>query len=246
MEDQDYILFDQYLQKELSKEAYANFEERLENDAAFKESFTIYKELSMHLKHKFEDDESANTFKTNLENISNNYFNDDNDTVEQKPKRVSFFKYAIAVAAILIIGATVFNKLSNPSFSDYNNYEIISLTVRGGDDGLLKEAEKAFNNKKFTEAKSLFNKILSKTPTNLELQLYKAICLIETNDYREADELLRKLSETNSVYKNKAKWYWALSKLKQKNNEACVKLLQQIPEDAEDYNRAQKLLNKLD
>ena len=244
MEDQDYILFDQYLQKELSKEELSNFEERLKNDDNFKDSFNTYKELSIHLEHKFEGETEAIAFKENLQNISNQHFN--KNTTEEKSNKFNIFKYAVAATVALLIGITAFNQLSNPSYTDYNNHEAISLSVRGEEDGLLKEAENAFNTKNYSEAENAFNKILEKTPSNLEIQLYKAISLIETNQFSEADELLFGLSETNSAYKTKAQWYWALSKLKQEDKETCIKILQQIPETAEYYKHAQKLLNKLD
>lgn len=244
MEDQDYILFDQYLQKELSTEDLFDFEERLNNDKAFKDSFNTYKELSIHLEHKFEGETEAMAFKENLQNISNQHFN--KNTTEEKPNKFNIFKYAVAASIALLIGITAFNQLSNPSYTDYNNHETISLSVRGGEDSLLKDAEKTFNSKNYSEAENAFNKILEKTPSNLEIQLYKAISLIETDQFSEADELLWGLSETNSAYKNKAKWYWALSKLKQEDKDACVKILQQIPEGTEYYKHAQKLLNKLD
>ena len=163
MEDQDYILFDQYLQKELSKEEQSNFEERLNNDENFKDSFNTYKELSIHLEHKFEGETEAMVFKENLQNISNQHFN--KNSTEVKSSKFNSFKYAIAATVALLIGITAFNQLSNPSYTDYNNHEIISLSVRGGEDSLLKEAETAFNSKNYSEAENAFNKILEKTPS---------------------------------------------------------------------------------
>lgn len=244
MEDQDYILFDQYLQKELSKEEMSRFEERLSSDKNFKDNFNTYKELSLHLEHRFEGETETIAFKENLENISNRYFNE--NATEEKSNRFSIFKYAIAATVALLIGITAFNQLSNPSYNDYNNHETISLSVRGEEDSLLKEAEKAFNTKNYSEAEIIFNTILEKDPSNLEIQLYKAISLVEIDQFSEADELLWGLAETNSAYKNKAKWYWALSKLKQEDKEACIKILQQISEATEYYKHAQKLLNKLE
>ena len=141
----------------------------------------------------------------------------------------------------------MFNQFSGePSYSDFANYNQISLTVRGTSDALLKEAETAFNNKNYEEAEQLFNQILEQVSSNTEIQLYKSITLIETNQFDEADELLEGISEGNSIYKNKATWYLALSKLKQNNLESCKSILKSIPDDAEDYKQAQKLLNKLD
>ena len=48
-----------------------------------------------------------------------------------------------------------------------------------------------------------------------------------------------------SIYKNKAIWYLALSKLKQKDFTACKEILLTLPKSSEDYDNAQKILNKL-
>lgn len=241
MEEQDYILFDQYLLNDLSAEEREVFQERLNSDVEFNKSFNTYKELSHFLENKFE----ANDFKSTLESISNKHFIQTETIVETK-RKTSVFRLAIAASVIIFLGVFTYNQFSDPTYSDFADYDSIDLTVRGNQDELLTKAEKAFNNKKYEEAELLFNQILMKDPSNLEVELYKSITLIETGQSSEADELLWGISKTNSAYKNKAKWYWALSKLKQKENEACVEILKTILEDAEDYKQAQKLLNKLE
>lgn len=249
MEEQDYILFEDYLSGNLDENATNAFETRLETDKAFKQSFSIYKDISAHLDHEIGNEEKTMDFRANLDSISHNYFsklNAQQEEVETK-KPFSFYKFAIAASVALLLGFFVFNQFSSdPSYSDFANYDQISLTVRGTNDTLLKEAETAFNTKNYEEAELLFNQILEQDSNNTEVQLYKSITLIETNQFTEADELLKGLSKGNSIYKNKAKWYLALSKLKQDNFEACKNELKNISEDAEDYEQAQKLLNKLD
>ncbi|GAA3601412.1 hypothetical protein Q4Q39_12775 [Flavivirga amylovorans] len=244
MEDQNYILFESYLSKELSQEEVSAFESRLKNESDFNQAFNIYKELSSFLEHKFEGESISTAFQNNLKTISNTYFE------KQKPsKKVIRFKpwqYAIAASVALLIGVVTFNNLSNPTFNDYNNYETISLTVRGGDESLLKTAENAFNSKDFAKAEAAFTELIAMDDSKNELQLYRGITLLELDKFDEADSLFSKLSNTASVYKNKAIWYLALSKLKQQDYNACLELLKRIPEDAEDYKQAEKLISKLE
>ena len=249
MEEQDYILFEDYLSGNLDENAINAFETRLETDKAFKQSFSIYKDISAHLEHEIGNEENATDFRANLDNISHNYFSKLNTQQEEVnvKKSSGFYKFAIAASVALLLGFFVFNQFSGePNYSDFANYDQISLTVRGTSDALLNEAETAFNSKNFEEAEQLFNQILEEDSSNTEIQFYKSITLIETNQFSEADELLKGISEGNSIYKNKATWYLALSKLKQDNLEGCKNILKNIPEDAEDYKQAQKLLNKLD
>lgn len=244
MEEQDYILFENYLLEELSETEMAVFEARLKTDAVFEERFTTYKDLSSFLEHKFENETESTAFQNNLKNISNTYF--ENQTLSKKVIRFKPWQYAIAASVILLVGITLFNQLSNPVYSDYSNYESISLTVRGNQDGLLKTAEQSFNAKDFEKAEAAFKELLITDEENTELQFYRGVTNIELSNFSVADWLLKKLSDGNSVYKNKATYYLALSKLKQKKYDASLKILKTIPEDAEDFNLAQKLINKLD
>lgn len=244
MEDQDYILFENYLSEDLSEIEKNAFETRLETDSKFKESFNTYKELSSFLEHKFENEATSTAFQNNLKNISKSYFEK-----QEAPKKVIQFKpwqYAMAASIVLLIGITLFNNLSNPVYHDYANYESISLTVRGNQDGLLKTAENAFNNKDFAKADVAFKELLLTDEKNSEFQFYRGVTNIELNKFEVSDWLLKGLKDGNSVYKNKATWYLALSKLKQKKEAACLEILKTIPEDADDYKAAQKLINKLD
>lgn len=244
MEEQDYIQFEDYLSEDLSKTEKDAFETRLKTDSEFNQSFNTYKELSSFLEHKFENEATSTAFQNNLKNISKSYFEK-----QEVPKKVISFKpwqYAMAASVILLIGITMFNKLSNPVYSDYANYESISLTVRGNQDGLLKTAENAFNTKDFAKAEVAFKELLLTDEKNTELQFYRGVTNIELNNFAVADWLLKGLKDGNSVYKNKATWYLALSKLKQKKEAACLEILKTIPEDAEDYKEAQKLIYKLD
>lgn len=244
MENQDYILFEDYLLGELSETEKDAFETRLKTDSKFNESFNTYKELSSFLEHKFENEATSTVFQNNLKNISNTYFEK-----QDAPKKVIRFKswhYAVAASVVLLIGISVFNNLSNPVYSDYANYESISLTIRGSQDGLLKTAENAFNKKDFAKAEVAFKELLLTDEENTELQFYRGVTNIELNNFAVADWLLKGLKQGNSVYKNKATWFLALSKLKQKQYDVCLQILKTIPEDAEDYKEVQKLINKLD
>lgn len=248
MENENYILFEDYIANQLSKEEAANFEFRLKTEPEFNQAFNTYKELSFFLEDKVKNEEESKTFQNNLERISKSYFNKEEEVLERKTTTKTFqlFKYAIAACVVLLFGIFTFNQFSNPSFSDYNHYDSISLTVRGQQDELLKTAEDAFNNKNFAKAEQAFKSLIAADNDNAELKLYRGISNIELNNFEIADSLLKDLSNGSSAYKQKVIWYLALSKLKQNDNAACLDILRTISEDSEDYKRAQKLINKLD
>jgi len=248
MQDQNYILFESYLSSELSDDEVADFETRLKTDLEFNQTFKTYKELSSFLEHKFENKDTSKAFQNNLEQISNAYFNKNEEVSESKKttKTFQFYKYAIAACVVVLFGIFTFNQFSNAKFSDYNNYDSISLTVRGNQNELLQTAENAFNNKDFAKAEEAFKSLIANDKDNSELKLYRAIANIELDNFEISDSLLKDLSKGNSAYKYKATWYLALSKLKQKNNKASLEILKTIPEATDNYKDAQKLIDKLD
>ncbi len=248
MDDQNYIVFESYLLKELSKDETKAFEIRLDNDLEFNKAFVTYKELSSFLEHKFENKEASAEFQENLKKISDTHFNKTKEISERKTKSKTFnlFKYAIAASVVVMLGVFTFNQFSNPTYNDFNTHEAIQLTVRGDQNNLLSEAEKAFNTNDYAKAEEAFKRLIEADTDNSEWKFYRAIANIELNNFEVADGLLETLQKGNSAFKNKATWYLALSKLKQQKGNECLKVLKIIPEGADDYEEAQKLIKKLD
>jgi len=247
MEEENYILFENYLSKKLSSEAIINFESRLKTDLEFNQSYNTYKELSSFLEHKFENEAHSKAFQDNLKNISNSHFNkSEEELTNKKSKLRGLYKYAIAACIALLFGIFTFNQFSTPTYSDFSNHETISLTVRGANNDALKTAESAFNSHNYAKAADAFKYLIKLDSTNPEFKFYQAICSIEMNNFEKSDTLLNDLKNGNSAYKNKAIWYLALSRLKQNDNDACIKFLKSLPEDSDDYSNALKLIKKLD
>jgi len=244
MQEQDYILFEDYLSGQLDtaqKEAFTN---RLHNDLEFKKAFDSYKSTSQFLEGYLKNEEKTKAFKENLKAISTKYF-DKKEASKKKFRGINPWYYSIAAAAMLAIGFFITQQFSSPSYENYAHYGNISLTVRGTDNKLLSQAETAFNNKDYQEAQSYFFQLLKTDTNNMELQLYRAVSLVELNNYSEADSLFNTIIKTPSVYKNKAIWYLALSKLKQGDYPASLNVLKTLPRDAEDYKEAQNLMKEL-
>ena len=240
MNDERYILFENYLSNELSAEEKTNFEKQLAEDPELATAFEIFKELHLHLENKFGNQEELKAFKKNLKSISKEHFK------AKKPKVVAFkpWQYAIAASVAILVGLFVFQNI-NPSFDDYNNPEMATFIERGDVNENLKLAQDAFNAKNYKTAITYFEAILkeSKSP---EIQYFYAVSLLETDQFQKAEINLSDLRYGNSIYKNKATWYLALSKLKQKDYKSCKNILLTIPDDFEDYDQVQQLLNELE
>ena len=240
MNEERYIVFDQYLANELSTEEIISFEKQLSEDQEFATAFEIFKELNQHLENKFGHEQELKVFKKNLNSISAAQFR------AKKSKVVAFkpWQYAIAASVAVLVGLFVFQNI-NPSFDDYNNPEMATFIERGDVNENLKLAQDAFNAKNYKTAIPYFEAALkvNKTP---EIQYFYAVSLLEDNQFQKAETNLSDLKSGTSVYKNKATWYLALSKLKQEDYKSCKEILLTIPDDFEDYDQVQELLNELD
>ena len=241
MQEELYIGFEKYLLNEMTAEEQSDFENKLQTDDTFSEQFQIYKETTQFLELKFSKE--AVDFKENLQVIGSNHFG---KPITKKSKVISLQSKWFAVAAMLVVfmGVWYFNQSGNPTFSDYNNYNEAHFIERSDTNQNLVDAQTFFNAKDYKKASQSFAKI--EDLTNPELQLYYAISLIESDDYEKASVLLINISQGNSVYKEEAIWYLALSSLKQKDYKTCKKQLELISQDSEKYNQAQKLLKELD
>ena len=239
MNEELYIRFEQYLADEMTPEEESDFEQLLESDSDVNEKFQIYKNWTNYLEHKF--DSETEKFNQNLKSIATEHFS------AKKETKVIAFKpwyYAVAATIVVVIGMWMMMMQNDPSYSDFNQHETAVFVERSDSNENLKLAQEAFNKKDYKQAVAAFDKIQDfRKP---ELQYFYAIALIETNDYTKAELFLDQLRGGNSVYKDKATWYLALSYLKQDKKAECKSILQQIASDAEDFDKAQQLLKELD
>ena len=240
MNEERYILFDEYLQGELTIEAKNDFEKQLVEDPEFASEFETFKNIQFQLDNKFGFEQERQAFKENLSQIAEKHF-------DNKPKVIGLKPWYLAVAAsvAVLFGLFFFNYNQNPVYGDYNNPEHASFTERSTSDETLKQAEKAYNHKTYNKAIPLFETILQKNKT-AEIQFFYGVSLLEESHYIKAEAIFNELKAGSSAYKEKAVWYLALSKLKQKDYEGCKKILETISEDYEGYDQVEELLHQLD
>ncbi|WP_211356615.1 sigma-70 RNA polymerase sigma factor region 4 domain-containing protein [Flavobacterium daemonense] len=184
--------------------------------------------------------EEREAFKENLNQIAEEHFNKKPKVIGLKP-----WYFAVAISVAVLFGLFFFNYNQNPVFTDYNRPVHASFAEKGSEDGPLKNAEKEFNAKRYSLAIPYFEEVLAKGTTP-ELQYFYGISLLEESHYLKAEAVFNELRAGNSVYKEKATWYLALSKLKQRDYKSCKEILQTISQDYDDYDDVQLLLDDLE
>jgi cytochrome c-type biogenesis protein CcmH/NrfG len=241
MNEDRYIIFDQYLQNEMNAEEKADFEKQISGNEEFALEFAAFKTAHAQLENKFGIAAEREAFKNNLARISDKHFN------KESSKVIAFkpWNYAVAASIVVLVGLFFFNYMQKPVYEDFNQHEQAYFTERSTENTTLKQAETAFNEERFKEAIPLFETILKQKKTP-EIQYFYGISLLETNKTKKAATVFEELSSGTSVYKDKATWNLALVKLKQKNYIECKEILLTIPQDYEDYVDVQVLLKELE
>lgn len=247
MQQERYIRFDQYLNNELSKEELKSFEEELKSDADFKENFDIYVALESSLASKFENEEETLALRKTLSDLGSHYIKQGGNN-KKEPKVISLFRYRnlmVAASIAVLIGFFLFNNGRSPVYGDFAQHNPLELVVRGDNNEAVSKAEAAFNAKNYEEALKQLTILAGDYPNDAEISLYLGISHLELNHYAEAETIFNAVSEGNSALATKAVWYKALTFLKQKKLNECKEVLKTIPESAEEYPQAKRLLKKL-
>lgn len=241
MNEEQYIIFDQYLQGDLSPEAQLMFEKDLAENRELASAFETFQELQGHLANKFGNEKERTAFKANLKAITSE------ESKATRPKVVLFkpWMYAVAASVVVVMGLFVFDFSSNPKFEDFSQHENAYFTERSEANATLKKAEIAFNAKDYATAVPIFEALLKEKKTP-ELQFFYGTALLQNDQVKESEVVFEALKSGNSIYINKAIWSLALAKLKQKDYKSCKEILLTIPADYEDYDQVQDLLQRLD
>ena len=242
--EEKYVLFDKPISGDLSTDEQIEFQNLVANDPVLEEEYDTYKSLNSYLQNNFKKNDQERDLKNSLETIGNAYFNGKSRKTETKVIKMPKWVYAAAACLIVLLGTYLFT----PSYPSYNDYAVIpdlALTERGTNPEEVKRAEDLFNSAQYEQASKELEELLSSDPLNSKLKFYYGLSLLEQEKFNEAYTVFEELRKWQSIYKYRAAWFQALGLLKQKRFEESKKVLLQIPEEAEDYQKARELLNKL-
>ncbi|WP_298314157.1 hypothetical protein [uncultured Aquimarina sp.] len=242
--EEKYELFERKISDELSNKEEETLSRIIEEDQVVAEEFRTYKEWSSYLDANLNLEQNQSDLEQNLKKVGDSFFEKKPAKKETKVIKMPSLIYAVAASVAIVLGVYTFTK-SGPTYNDFAAIPELSITERGSEDGIGKKAEVSFNSKNYQEAEKYLSELLKNDNSNSEYLFYLGIALVEQDKYDKASGIFEKLQEGTSVYKYKAIWFEALNQLKQKNMGRCAKLLKLLPQEAEDYQQAQKLLKKL-
>lgn len=258
-------LIDDYLQGNLSKEARIDFKKQLFADPELAEKVKINKNLfALFNKEEWEDITRLNpdgiAYQEYLLSDEAQKLKEAINGAQKKYKQTTIspfkrFRWYGAAASLVLLVALSYNVITNQSGSSEELYaqygditDLPSLTLRSDGDKLLSEAEQLFHNKEYLGALNsleLYDEKYNNPPV-IDILLYKGVCHLELGEFNKAKSMFNLLKNSNSLDKNKAYWYLALTNLKQKDIATTKKMLN-IVVDNTYYNhiKAHQLLSKL-
>lgn len=230
-----------FVDGEMEGEERKSFEQELLLDTDLKKDFDFYKNVHASLKIKFSTDQNDELFKADLKQLNKTYF----QKAKTPSKIISFQKYWYA-AAILIIGLFLWAPWNQDVYQKYGGINMVSVAERGDNNQqLLQEATEAFNKKDFKQAKEKLEILFAKNKEDDMLKFYYSVSLLETNEPALGRKNLEDVFAGESLFKDDAAFYIALSYLKEKDKMKAKEWLLKVDKDADVYEKAQDLLGKM-
>jgi len=236
---------DRFLRNELPEEEKKAFEAELNQNADVAGELALQKDMEQFLRKQ----EKRTALKNQLNSIGPEFFQ---ASVKPEPGRIvplqrrQTLRWVIGLAAaiaLLLVARFVFSPSLYDQFGQHPPLAMIEKSNATQDN--LAAMEAAFNQKNYTAALPLLQAYVREKPGDLQAELYLGICLLETGQYADARAVFTKISQTQSSFMDFGQWYLALSYLKEGDKAACRRVLLELPEESEFFQKAQDLLKQV-
>jgi len=222
--DKQIELFDQYLRGQLSELENAHFAEKLQSDAAFRESFELHRKAIMAIEFAAIKDKMADIGKE-----------------AQRSKSLNTRTLvALAASILFLVGAYVFtlNRVDEPM-----DYDQVFASIHFKDPGLptlmgvaehsedLDDFMLAYKQNKYDEALVIGRALAAGQANSDTIQFYIAMSLFELGEMEESFEILSDLEMVDGPIGQKSEWYLYLIDLKNGDLQSAVAGIKLIAEN---------------
>lgn len=223
-------LYDDYLSGNLTGSALADFEQRLESDTEFRQSFDLHKETVRLI----EIAALRNQLNRIADNTSNNSVN-----VQKKTRTIQISRtwFAAAAAMIGVVIIFAYQYVNRPSGTDalYAKYYLpdagLPSMMGSSSNYTLDDAMVDYKSEEFDEAINKFKALHKGAPSNDTVTYYLGMAYMGKEDYDAALPLIEALSARENQFQMKAQWYRSLILLRQEKYNEAKKALTLIAKD---------------
>lgn len=217
-------LFDQYLNDELSGLERTHFEQRLQEDEAFRSSFELHKNAIRAIEFA--------SIKDKMSKIS----------IEAQRSKTVGIRSVVAIAAgiALLVGAYFFtlDRVEEPlnydqvfASIDFKDPGLPTLMGDAHDDQDLDNFMIAYKQNKYEEALEKGRTLAAKKPNSDTIQYYLAMTLYEMDQFDAASDILMNLETEPTPIGQKSEWYLYMIDLKKGDLIAAKAGIMTIAED---------------
>lgn len=235
---------DNYFKKELTPEAFGQFEQRIVDDPAFADEVAFYLGTRETMRAQLAADK-----KERFRAINNNR---EAPVVRMNPIRKLWPYVAAAITIVLVARVVFFNvavspiKLADEYMQD--NFQNLGVPM-GSDNDLLSKSKKLFNEGKLDEALITLEPLVQNESSNYEALEIAGIAALRLAQYDKAISYFQRLENfPKKLITNPGKFYHALTLLKrnQADDQATARLLlkQVVDDDLEGKKTSKKWLGK--
>lgn len=229
-------LFDAYIRNELSAQERLNFEEKLNNDNAFKQDFEAFKSFEQDM-----FDAEVIAFKDKLDEWDKSA----KENTKEKTRIIPIRLIGLAASIAIIVTFSILYFIGQPSHQDlvatnFQPYDNI-LTVRGEkedlDEGLMR-----YEAKEYQAAIALFERY----PDNINAQFYSGEAYLALNDYEAAINVYKRVLQTDGIFNEVSEFHLALAYLGNNNTQLAKETLLAIQKESDYFINAEELLVELE
>lgn len=267
LDDRTYQLIEDYLSGSLTADEAKAFEERLATDKELALELEIYQQMEGLINENGWVDSKIETDHTLVQDYTKAYLSDEvksaaalldslgEQAISSETKIVELqtkdnkWQILRIAAAVFVFAGLAWLFVGQSKVTNYANklqHEEILLAQRGDSQQLMADAEQAYNNGNYAEAIPLLI-AADKVNNDYSIDLALGVAHLEVNQLDEALKLFNKVYNSDSIIKDKALWYKAMTQLKQKDKLAAKATLEQLQSAYPYYqqNEVTKLLKKL-
>ncbi len=252
MSEKDLDLIERYFRDLLSEEERLAFEKRIESDEELKAEVDFHQDMLVAAQH--EGDTALKKMFQQQETKSTNVAN---ETVKiERPPTAKIFslKKVMALAASVLFMVLSYwfyqqSLLGSPDLfaNNFEQYPNVIAPIERGETATttLEKAFAAYENKRYEEAISSFDQLENST-INFDVLFYKANALLALGKNNTAMQAFEQVVNSKTKFSAQAKWYLALTYLKQNNNVQAKTILEEIIKDKSfNYQKAEELITQL-
>jgi TolA-binding protein len=228
-----------YIEGQLEGEELLEFEQHMNQDTGFRNLVNLQSEVHEIINRRLssnEEDLRETLFhaKTEMRGINQ----------QSTFGRLKPFITIASAACVLLFGYLFFFNTNN---SLYELPAMQSEIVRGREsNNQYEEAVKLYNEKSYTQSREILNALITLEPEVVQYQYYAALTYLGEENWTESKEKLTPIAEGQSIFKDEANYYLAVSLEKLDNKAEAIAILKNIPTQGKVAEKAKKLLKKLD